>query len=262
MKNIAGISFTEFPTALDRDRQMLLARAAGFKATVLSLADDAFEERFAAASAANISVAAIRLPMDGVNLLWQSEEKWERLHALYLACFDAVKNKGVQNVIAAVSAKDAPIATQGGLFHLRKLAEEAEQRGVRLLFENTQSREHFELAVRNCCLGYHGVCFRPSVAAQHWGSSKIPSFAKKHLHFVELDDILDGNDEYIPYDGTVRYNAFLEDLAEISYRGVYYARVSPMCVKYRNLRYEEFASRTYEGLCRMERECNDAEGIV
>jgi len=262
MQSVLGIGFTDAPLGLDAARQMKLAHAAGFKMTLLSLADEKFDERFLAAQEANVAVGALCLPRDGVNLIWQDDEKWERLHALYRACLDVARAKGVGNVIVAVADRDAPVPTQTGLSHLRVLAEEAREMGIRLLFENTGSAEHFELAVRNCCLGYHGVCFRPALAAKLWGSSKIPSYAKKHLQFVLLDDILDGNDGYVPFDGTLNFSPLVASLAEISYRGVLFARVSASCVMYRNLRYEDFASRTYEGLRRLERLCKDKEGII
>ena len=262
MQTKLGIGFVNFPTALSDERQMILARAAGFCSTALTLGEERFDERFAAAERAGVRVDAVYMPRDGVNFIWQSDEKWERLHALYTACLSAAKASGVSTVIATVSSGDAPASTQEGLAHLRTFAAEAKEMGVHLAFENTESAEHFELAVRNCCLGFHGVCFRPSMAAVYWGSSAVPAYAKKHLFSVAIDDVLDGNDGYIPYDGEIDYAPFIRSLADASYRGVYFARVSPSCVRYRVLRYESFASGAYEGLCRLARLSKDEEGIL
>jgi sugar phosphate isomerase/epimerase len=263
MHKLLGISFGDFPALGSAEKQMLLARAAGFEATELVLGEDGFEQRLLAAEKAGISVSAVRLPRDGVNLVWQADEAWDLLYPMYSACLAAAKNYGVKTVITAVADGENPPAPSGaGLSHLRILAEEAERLGIRLAIENTESAEHFELAVRSLCLGYHGVCFRPSLAARAQGSSAVPQYAQNKILTLALDDISDGKDGYIPFDGGTDYAPLARSLGAMPYHGVYFARVSAERRPYRGMHYEAFASRVYESLCRLSRMERDEEGIV
>ncbi len=263
MHTAFGISFGDFPTLGSGLRQMTLARAAGFEATELTLGSDGFEERLAAAKEAGVRVSSVRLPPDYANLIWEETALWEKLRALYSGCLAAAKKYGFDTVHMTVSTgMHPPSVTQSGLGHLRAFAKEAQTAGVRLLFENTESMEHFEMTVRNACLGYHGVAFRPSMAAVGTGSSAVPRYALSHLSAVVLDDLSRGKDGYIPFDGEVDFSPFAASAARASYHGVLLGRINTTRGLYVGMRYEAFASRAYERLARLSRMCRDEEGIV
>ena len=263
MHTVFGISFGDFPTLGSSLRQMNLARAAGFEATELTLGTDGFEDRLAAAREAGVRVSSLRLPTEYANLIWEKEAPWEEILPLYRASLGAAREYGFDAAHMTVSSGAHPPAVcQRGLDRLRGIAREAESMGVRLLFENTESMEHFEMAVRNACLGYHGVAFRPALAAASGASSAVPRYALPHLSAVVLDDVLRGKDGYIPFDGETDYAPFAASAAKASYRGVLLGRIGAKRGIYVGVRYEAFAARTYEGLSRIARMCRDEEGIV
>jgi len=263
MHTVFGISFGDFPTLGSSLRQMNLARAAGFEATELTLGTDGFEDRLFAAREAEVRVSSLRLPTEYANRIWEKDAPWGDILTLYRASLGAAREYGFDAVHMTVSeGAHPPAVSQSGLERLRALAKEAESMGVRLLFENTESMEHFEMAVRNVCLGYHGVAFRPALAAAGVGSSAIPRYAIPHLSAVVLDDVLRGKDGYIPFDGETDYAPFAASAARLPYRGVLLGRFRAKRGIYVGVRYEAFAARAYEGLSKIARMCRDEEGII
>ncbi len=263
MHTVFGISFGDFPTLGTDARQMHLARAAGFEATELSLGGEHFEERLSAAKAAGIAVSSVRLPPDYANLIWEETSLWEPFHTLYSGCLSAAVRYGFSSVHMTVSTGTRPpTITQKGLENLRAFAKEAESAGVRLLLENTESMEHFEMAVRNICLGYHGVAFRPAVAALSAGTSAVPRYARAFLSSVVFDDCSRGKDGYIPFDGETDFAPFAASLAKTPYHGVFLARINATRGLYVGMRYETFAARAYENLAKISRMCRDEEGVI
>ncbi len=263
MHTVFGISFGDFPTLGTDVRQMSLARAAGFEATELSLGGENFEGRMEAAKAAGVAVSSVRLPPDYANLIWEDSSLWEQLHTLYSGCLSAAVSYGFHSVHMTVSTGvRPPVITQKGLENLRTFAKEAETAGVHLLLENTESMEHFEMAVRNICLGYHGVAFRPSIAFFSTGSSAVPSYARAHVKAVVFDDYVHGKDGYIPFDGETDFAPFAASLAQNPYHGVFLARLNATRGSYVGMRYESFAARAYENLAKISRMCRDEEGVI
>ena len=256
-----GIPFCDLFSADAGERQMRLARAAGFAYTELQLGEELFDKRLAAAKGADIFVSAARLPSDGVSLIWERDEAWEPLHALYLSALRAAKESGISTVIASLDdGREAMLPTQNGLSHLRTLAADAEKMGICLAFENGASPECFEVAVRSCCRSYHGVCFRPAAFWIATGSSAVPSYAYKSLIALSLDDIVRGKSGYIPGDGEMDYVPLAASLAESGYGGLLFASVTREHAIYKNMKYEAFASRTYEALLRVVRMVRDRGG--
>lgn len=258
-----GIPFCDTLLPQEEKRQMMLARAAGFSYTELVLGEDCFDTRLAAAKASDVFVSHARLPRDGISLIWQSDEAWAPLHTVYLACLAAAKESGISTVIVALDDGERALPpTQSGLSHLRTLAREAEEMDICLAFENGASPECFELAVRSCCRGFHGVSFRPAAFFKTAGTSAVPQYAYKNLIAVALDDVFEGEDRYIPGDGVIDYRPLACSLAEAEYGGLFFATVSPKRGKYRKMCYESFASCTYEALYRIVRMCRDEGGCL
>ena len=258
-----GIPFCNLFPDTAGERQMRLARAAGFAYTELRIGEEHFDERLAYAKAADVFVSAARLPSDGVSLIWERDEAWEPLHALYLSALRAAKESGISTVIASLDdGREAAVPTQNGLSHLRALAADAEKMGICLAFENGASPECFELAVRLCCRGYHGVCFRPAAFWIATGSSAVPAYAYKSLIALSLDDIVRGKSGYIPGDGEMDYAPLAASLVEASYGGLLFASVTREHAVYKNMKYEVFASHTYDALLRIVRMCRDKGGCL
>lgn len=262
MHTVFGISFGDFPTLGTDARQMLLAKAAGFGAAELSFGTENFEAKLEAAKAAGVSFSSVRLPSDYANLIWEEAALWSKLHNLYTGCLDAAKSYGFQRVHIAVSeGKRPPAITQRGIENFRAFAREAEAMGICLLLENTESLEHFEMAVRNICIGYHGVAFRPSMAFCGCGSSALPRYARAHLKTLVFDDVSRGKDGYIPFDGECDFAPLASSLSQTPFDGIFMmARVNATRGTYVGVRYEDFAARAYESLSKIVRMTRTAKG--
>ena len=186
MKKRFSITYSEQADSKITARRFAYTVAAGFVETAFSLSDGAISpEELSAAKEAGLSVEALHLPYDGVNLLWEpnavypasedalpsdtpvlDERMWETLLGLYNSYFSFAAGVGVARVILTPAiGTELPPVSQTALSRFRALAECAKEKGVRLLVENDKSAPHFEAAVRVCCEdGFHGVSFSPARA--------------------------------------------------------------------------------------------------
>ena len=214
MKKRFSIAYREQSEALTAARRFAYTVSSGFSETAFSLAGGTIHpEALSAARTAGLTVEALYLPTEGVDLLWEpspykekredalpsdlpemNDTTWEMLLALYTSYFSFAKGVGIDRVVLTPSHGKSPApVSQAALSRFRTLARCAEEKGVRLLIENGTSAPHFEAVVRVCCeSGFHGVSFAPALAFRHFGTSALPSYVAEHLVRLSLDDMKDG----------------------------------------------------------------------
>ncbi len=188
MQRTFGISYNE---GGEKDPLYIFRRyrAAGFSELELSFGTASPRAVVEAASGAGLRVRTARLPSDGANLLWDSKQVWNNLHAFYKTYFSLAASHGIESLIFSPSVgRTPPAVTQWGLERLIILAEDAEKAGVRLLFENDVGKNHFDAAVRACCHGYHGVSYRLHSAMDVFGTAVPPAYATPHIRRVVLEE--------------------------------------------------------------------------
>ena len=265
------------------ERRFVLAAASGFVETAFSMADEGLRpEEPEAARAAGLSVEALYLPSDGVNLLWEpspsqvkpedvlpsdeavlDDTTWEMLRQLYVSYFTFAVGLGVDRVILRPSIGAAlPPVSQVGLARFRTLAALARERGIRLLIENDKSAPHFEAAVRVVADGYHGVSFSPAKAWRYFGTSAIPPYVGKTLMRLSLDDGKGDAFGYLPTEGDTDFRPFARSLAELHFRGTLAISPDPTLSIYREMDTFSLSSRAYDALSTLLRLMKREEGVV
>lgn len=251
------------------ERRFALAFASGFAETAFSLADEGLlPEEPTAARAAGLAVEALRLPSDGVNLLWEpspsrpaaqdvlpsdeavaDDTTWEMLKQLYGSYFSFAVGIGVDRVILSPSlGAGLPPVSQTGLARFRTLAEIAKEHGVRLLIENDKSAPHFEAVVRVVADGYHGVSFSPAKAWRYFGTSAVPPYARETLMRLSLDDGKGDEFGYLPTEGDTDFQPFARSIAPLRFRGTMAVAPNPMLHPYEGMDTFALSSRAYDCL--------------
>lgn len=264
-------------------RRFAFAMASGFVETAFSLAGGAFSpEESSAARAAGLHVEALRLPSDGVNLLWEpspmkereedslpsdppvaDETTWEMLKQLYDSYFSFALGVGVDRVILAPSyGTGLPPVSQTGLGRFRALAALAREKGIRLLIENDKSAPHFEAAARVVADGYHGISFSPAKAWRYFGTSALPHYAAEHLLRLSLDDGKGDDFGYLPLDGDTDFRPFARSMASLHFRGTLAIAPDASLYPYRDLDTFTLFTRAYDGLSSLLRLVKEEEGVV
>jgi len=284
MKKHYSIAYRERGESLTAERRFAYTFSAGFSQTAFSLADSAIRpETLAAARCAGLDVEALRLPSDGVNLLWEpspykeknedalpsdtparNDATREMLLALYTSYFSFAAGVGIERVIFTPShGKNLAPVNQEALSRFRMLAKCAKEKGIRLLVENGESSSHFEAVVRVCCEdGFHGVSFSPAIAFRCFGTSAIPAYAANHLMRLSLDDGKDGEPGYLPLDGDTDFRPLAKSVASLHFRGTLAVSPNPDLPIYRELDYFALASRAYDRLSLLLRLLKNEEGVV
>ena len=283
MKKRFSITYREQVDAKIADRRFAYTVASGFVETAFSLSGGSIRpEELASARSAGLAIEALRLPTDGVNLLWEpsavypaaedalpsdapvtDERMWEALWGLYNSYFTFAAGVGVRQVIFVPAlGTELPPVSQAALARFRILAECAKEKGIRLLLENDKSAPHFEAAVRVCCDGFHGVSFSPARAWRYFGTSQIPPYASEHLLRLSLDDAKGDEFGYLPLDGDTDFRPFAKSLAPLHFRGTLAIMPDRRLPLYTELEHFAFASHAYDRLCALLRLMKNEEGVV
>lgn len=265
------------------ERRFAYAMASGFTETAFSLSGGMLSpEEPHAARTAGLLVEALRLPTDGVNLIWETpgpkekpedwlptdgrtpdETTWEMLRSLYDSYFSFAAGIGIGRVILVPTAGvGVPPVSQTGLSRMRELAALARERGVRLLIENDRSAPHFEAAVRVVSDGYHGVSFSPAKAWRYHGTSALPPYAAEHLLRLSLDDGKGDDFGYLPLEGDTDFRPFARSMANVRFRGTMAIAPDASLLPYRTLDTFTLLSRAYDNLATLMRMIKEEEGTV
>ena len=284
MKKRFSITYCEKVDAKIASRRFAYTVAAGFVETAFSLSGETISpEELSSAKEAGLAVESLRLPVDGVNLLWEpnavhpaaedalpsdapvwDERMWEALSGLYSSYFSFAAGVGVERVILTPTVGTAlPPVSQTALSRFRALAECAKEKGVRLLVENDKSAPHFEAVVRVCCEdGFHGVSFSPARAWRYFGTSQIPPYASSHLMRLSLDDAKGDVFGYLPFDGDTDFRPFAKSLAPLHFRGTLAIMPDRGLAPYGEADHFAFATRAYDRLSALLRLMKNEEGVV
>ncbi len=283
MKKRFSIAYMKHSELLSAEKEAAYALSAGFVETSVSLAGDLRPEELMLLRESGLVIEALRLPDEGVNLLWEpsaaatpaedalpSDEPraddgtWEMLLSLYRSYFAFAVNLGIERVIFTPAVGTGlPLVSQTALSRFRALAALAREKGVRLLLENDRSAPHFEAAVRVCCEdGYHGVSFSPAKAWRYFGTSALPPYAAEYLFRVSLDDGKGDAFGYLPGDGDTDFRPFARSIASLHFRGTLAVSPNKNLAAYAPLDYFTLASRAYDGLYTLQRLFKKEEGVV
>ena len=269
--------------AQDVARGFAYTVASGFSETSFSLASGAVHpEVISAARAAGLTIEALYLPSESVDLFWASdtykesaedalpsdapvpnEATWEMLFALYDSYFSFAARLGIERVVLTPAVGQAlPPVSQGALARFRTVAAHAKEKGVRLLIENGASAPHFEAVVRSCADGFHGVSFSPARAFYHFGTSSLPPYAAEHLMRLSLDDAAKGSFGYLPTDGDTDFRPFARSIAPLHFRGTLAIAPDASLPPYTELDRFAFSSRAYDKLSALLRLLKREEGVI
>lgn len=285
MKKLFSIAYENKEGYPEAARQFACANASGFSSVGFSLVGGTLRpDELTACRGEGLRAESLRLPVEGVNLLWSRSVKapalqgalpsdspiiddsvWQTLRGLFGSYFSFAKEIGIDTVILtpAVGYASLPPVTQEALDRFVTLADDAKAQGIRILFENDESEQHYEAVIRACCYdGFHGACFHPAKAWRHFGTSAAAPYVADNLVRVVLDDGRDGVFGYLPGDGETDYIPFAQSVAPLHFRGVIALSPNASLAPYAEMDYFSLVSAAYDKCCAVQRRIKRAEGVV
>ena len=284
MKKNFSIAYENKESYPEAKMQFAYAVASGFSSASFSLSGGIRPDVLVACRYEGLRAESLRLPVEGVNLLWARSAKapalegalpsdspviddsvWQTLRGLFGSYFSFAKEIGVESVILtpATGYASLPPVTQEALDRFETLAADAKAQGVRILFENDESEQHYEAVIRACCYdGFHGACFHPAKAWRYFATSAAAPYIADNLVRVVLDDGRDGVFGYLPGDGETDYQPFAQSVAPLHFRGVVSLSPNASLSPYVGLDYFSLVSRAYDKACAVQRQIKQIEGVV
>ena len=285
MKKFFSIAYENKEGYPEAARQFAYATASGFSYVCFPLSGETLRpEVLSACLYEGLRPEALRLPTEGVNLLWArcargpalegalpsdspviDDSVWQTLRGLFGSYFSFAKEIGVDTVILtpAVGYTVLPPITKEAIDRFVVLAADAKAQGVRILFENDESEQHYEAVIRACCYdAFHGASFHVAKAWRHFGTSALSPYVADNLVRVVLDDGRGGTFGYLPGDGETDYLPFAQSVAPLHFRGVMALSPDISLSHYAETDYFSLLSKAYDKCCAVQRKIKQIEGVV
>lgn len=166
-------------------------------------------------------------------------------------------NKGIKTVVMHLSPRmDTHPVNNCGLDRIKKIVSTAEKSNVKIAFENLRLPNYLDFVFENiksnnigfCYDSGHQNCFTPQ-------RDVLNDFKDKLIALHIADNYGDADIHSLPYDGTVDFKYFAQQLASINYDGVLSLEVqqerNPI---YENLKPQEFFELSFERVVKFENE--------
>jgi sugar phosphate isomerase/epimerase len=198
----------------------------------------------------------IHAPFRGINAIWEEGDGYLSIYNGMIEAIDSASNNNIPSVIIHTSSGwNPPNVSEIGIERYDNLLKYSKEKGVNLVLENLRSYKHLacftdryknESFVKYCFDFGHQHCYTPTV-------DFISIFADKtaytHIHDNHgyIDNVIDGDEHLLPFDGTCDYNKIINDLETNNYTGSLMLEVSNSARKdYKELSAEEFILTAFE----------------
>lgn len=217
-----GISWGCYP-GLDAEAQIALMRKNGFECTFLGTESQTLDEDMKAIRETDILVENLHGPLSSetsnVNDMWRNSERSEEMLARLLDGVEKCARYEVPTLVVHVTAgAKPPRPSTRGYERFCRVFERAKECGVTLACENI--RPYGNLAFILEQFEEAGFCWDVGHEAYASGGRQfMPMFGLQlkavHIH----DNMLDGDQHMIPYDGKIDFDRVARQIAESPYEG-------------------------------------------
>lgn len=168
-----------------------------------------------------LQVDFAHLGYQGINNLWLDNEQGEALVERYINDLKVCKENGIVLVCMHLSSKsEAPGPNEIGVARLQKIADYANEIGVKIAFENTKIKGYQEYVLSHIKNENVGICLDSGHLHAHFNDELDFSLFKDKIFCVHLHDNLGEKDQHlIPFEGTIDWKWLTTQLKECGYTG-------------------------------------------
>lgn len=176
-----------------------------------------------------LTLNSLHAPFSGINKMWTSGMGYREIYKRIIETIDTAENNGVPAVVVHASAGwKPPEINDLGLSRFDSLVEYADDKGVKIAFENLRMVGNLAYLVdryRNVenvgyCLDIgHQNCYTKTV---NWMDIFKNRLLLTHIHDnLGIDEeYQEGTDiHYLPLDGKIDYSKMMQDLDKYGYKG-------------------------------------------
>lgn len=250
--------FSWFSYDLPIEERLRLIKGAGFDAASLWWGDENRHLQPDMARKIGLQIDNIHTPFTNPNDLWLDTPAGDDYLNMIVACVEDCALHGIPVAVVHITGfRDVTDITQTGLDRIKRLVDFAENKDVRLAFENLMYLQHLDTVFEEIKSDHLGFCY--DSGHEHCSRQVTDCLSKygDRLFAVHLDDNFGDHDTHLlPYDGTVNWNLIKEKLAKSKALNYLTLEVdfNPKHEKsqiYKGLSAEEFLAAAYERALRL-----------
>ena len=239
--------FSWFSYILPIEQRLQLIKEAGFDATSLWWeGEDKYIEPDIARKA-GLQIDNVHAPVNEENLLWLDGIDGEDYKNILISCVEDCSTHDISTAVIHLTSFEGNVAvTDIGLKRIGEIIEIAQQKNVKLAFENLSTLEHLDAVFERFDSPHVGFCYDSGHENYKYPDQDcLALYGDKLLALHINDNIGDGDIHILPFDGTVDWNAKMQKLKkckEVGYLALEagYCWDHPKSAAYRKLSAKEY----------------------
>ncbi len=168
-----------------------------------------------------LKIIFAHLGYQNINDLWLDNEGGSKIVDRYKEDIKRCSENNISMVIMHLtSKKNPPMYNELGLNRLKEIVDFAEKLNVQVAFENNKVEGYLEYVISNIKNKNVGICFDSGHCHAFFNDEFNFSMFKDKIIAVHLHDNDKSDDLHlIPFDGTINWDKFTNDLIENGYNG-------------------------------------------
>lgn len=161
-----------------------------------------------------LQIDNIHTPFNHPNELWFDNLNGEDYLNMLTSCVNDCSQHNIPVAVVHITGfSEPPEITQIGIDRVKRLVNFAENKMVRLAFENLKFLQHLDYIFQNFKSDYIGFCYDSGHENCFHKDADCLSRYGNRLAAVHIDDNFGDHDTHLlPYDGTVNWNSIKEKL--------------------------------------------------
>ena len=200
--------FSLFVPDLPAEEKYRLIKAAGFNATCVYWGDENKYEQLTIARKHGLVIDNIHAQNDNANLLWQDGIGGEERQNVLISCVADCANHNVSTVVIHLTGfPPYPPVSELGLKRIEALVNFAEQKNVKLAFENLWTFDHLDVIFEQFSSPHVGFCYDSGHENLNLYRDCLASYGDKLFALHINDNFGDMYDAHVlPFDGMINWD--------------------------------------------------------
>lgn len=252
---LTGIGiFSWFSYQLPIEERLMLIKNAGFDAVSLWWGgEDNRKKQHETARKLGLQIDNIHAPFPNANEIWIDCPGGDDYIAMLISCVNDCAMYDIPTTVIHTSRFSEPVGiSELGLARIKKLVEAAENKRIKLAFENLNSLQHLDYIFGSIKSEYLGFCYDSGHENCNHPDANCLSLYGDKLFAVHIDDNFGDSDTHLlPFDGLIDWAGTINKLKKC--RAIDFLTLevdfNPQHEKskiYNNLTAEEYIRTAYE----------------
>jgi len=247
--------FPLFVPDLPAEEKYRLIKNAGFNATSIYWGDKDRYEQVKAAKESGLAIDNIHSQNDNANLIWQDGLEGEERYNTLISCIEDCALYDIATVVMHLTGfPPYPPVSELGLKRIEKLVCLAEQKNVKLAFENLWTFEHLDAIFGQFSSPNVGFCYDSGHENLNLYRDCLKSYGDRLFALHINDNFRDGYDAHVlPFDGTIDWDEKMRHINQCKNVDFFTLEIYKLesgeheksCI-YNNLSAEEFLNLAYQ----------------